>query len=177
MKLLVPLLALLLIGTTYAADNDKSPQLIRSKPVEFRTLLATDQSPAGKIFEVEAKNIWQRTMIKLHKGDAVIIAYMYGKWSVNPNREAHDAIGYPNSPVENDSYVMKIHNEGALCGKIGKDGKPFYIGNTMKVVAENDGELFLIANDDVKSAEGAGYSDNSGALGIVIYELGQDEAN
>ncbi len=171
MKLLLPLLAILLMGAVYAVDNDEAPQLLNSEPVEYRTLFATDQSPAGKIFEVGAKNIWQRTMIKLHKGEAIIIAYMYGKWSVNPDRKPHDAIGDPDTPVESDSYVMKIHNEGALCGKIGKDGKPFFIGNTMKIVAETDGELFLIANDDIKSEKGAGYSDNSGAIGIVIYEI------
>ena len=163
-RILMPVsLFILFINTVYAEapkDRDK----------EYRMQLSNLDTESGKIIEIYAEKPWQNTGVKLHKGEAVIISYLSGKWSVDPFREDHDANGYPGSTVDKDSYVLRFVNEGALCGKIGKAGKSFFIGNTREIIAEEDGELFLIANDDIQQEYGAGFEDNSGYLDIVIYK-------
>lgn len=163
-RILMPVsLFILLINTVYA----ETP---KDRNKEYRTQLSNLDTESGKIIEIYAEKPWQNTGVKLHKGEAVIISYLSGKWSVDPFREDHDANGFPGSTVDKDSYVLRFVNEGALCGKIGKAGKSFFIGNTREIIAEEDGELFLIANDDIQQEYGAGYEDNSGYLDIVIYK-------
>ena len=163
-RILVPALVFSLFISSVYADTTKVGSM------EYRTQLSNLDTESGQIIEVYAEKSWQNTGIKLQKGEAIIISYLSGKWSVDPFREDHDANGYPGSTVDKDSYVLRFVNEGALCGKIGKVGKSFYIGNSREIIAEEDGELFLIANDDIQQEFGAGYEDNSGYLEIVIYK-------
>ena len=173
-------LFVLLLGLSavagYAGDTEKA-QLCAEKCVqllEYRTQFSNVGTPAGRIIKVQAGKQWQRTGIVLHKGDSVIISYLRGKWSANLEQGMYDANGCPGAVADNESYVMRMVNEGALCGKMGKDGAPFFIGNTQEIVVEEKGELFLIINDDITQKLGVGYADNRGHLDIVIYAV-QDE--
>ena len=149
--------------------EEKSLQLLKKAVLEYRTQFSNVGTSSGKIIAVEAGKRWQRTGVLLHKGDSVIISYLRGRWSINPAQKACDGNGCPGMIADNDSYVMALVNEGALCGKIGEDGEPFFIGNTREIVAEGGGELYLVVNDDIDHERGAGFADNSGELEIVIY--------
>ncbi len=124
---------------------------------------------------ISARKRWQDTGIKLRRGETVIISYKRGYWKISPSHKYYTGAGHSKSEVRSRGYVVKGVNEGALCGKIGKDGEAFYIGNTKKIVAEEDGTLYLIANDDIHGKYGSGFKDNSGKLEYVIYRLGRKE--
>ena len=171
--LMLTLLFTLTMNISYADNNIKINSLkdLIIERIEYRTQFSNLGTKSGKVFNIYADKPWQRTSIRLNKGQSVIISYLSGKWNVNPHNDKHDANGFPNSPVDSNSYILRFVNEGALCGKIGEKGKPFFIGNTREIIAEKEGELFLVSNDDIKQKAENGYADNSGFLKVVIYEL------
>ncbi len=154
-------------GSLDSHDNgphDRGPPPAMSEMIDESTLT------------VSARKIWQDTGIKLKRGDIVIISYKRGYWKISPSHKYYTGVGRSNSEVKARGYVVRGVNEGALCGRIGKDGKAFYIGNTKKIVAEEDGTLYLIANDDIQGKYGDGFKDNTGKLEYAVYRLGRNQA-
>ncbi len=161
--------ALVLTGTVNASEAQPDDSSQKAQLAEYDTQFSNTGSASGKILRIQAAIPWQQTGITLHKGQTVIISFLSGSWCVNPAQDEYDANGCPDTPVDSDAYILRLVNEGALCGRIGKTGTPFFIGNTREIIAEDDGELFLTANDDISRSYGAGFSDNKGILNIVIY--------
>jgi hypothetical protein len=50
---------------------------------------------------------------------------------------------------------------GALIGRLGEDGKPFFVGTNFELVATKDGQLYFTVNDWT-------CEDNSGTFNLTI---------
>ncbi len=161
----------LFMNSGKASEPKQINDLIKNPMTESQPQFSNTGSRSGKIFTIQANTPWQKTGIKLHKGQSVIVSYLQGNWRVNPMQNEYDANGCPGTSVDNDAYILRLVNEGALCGRIGQDGEPFFIGNTREIIAIADGELFLCANDDINQSLGKGFNDNEGALDIVVYSI------
>jgi hypothetical protein len=61
---------------------------------------------------------------------------------------------------------------GGLVGRIGKEGKPFFIGSHRTITAREDGALFLTSNDNLGPCDevtrGSCYQDNRGSMGVCV---------
>jgi hypothetical protein len=139
----------------------------RVKTKEIVPEETTEQDEKGGI-TVRARKKWQDTGIQCSRGDVITIRYKSGLWNVNPHHSGlYDAEG-SSYIAHQHGYIVVGAAEGALCGRIGSSGQAFYIGNTGRIVADRNGTLQLIANDDYVGRYGAGFSDNKGAIKVDI---------
>lgn len=102
---------------------------------------------------------WADTNVKLETGDQVtIIATGEVFHSVEQQRKAG-----PNGElgVRFPSNVLMSADHGALIGRIGDDGEPFFVGDERQLRAASSGKLFLRVND-------TGVENNSGAFQAEI---------
>jgi len=60
-------------------------------------------------------------------------------------------------------FLMPSAPCGGLVGKIGEDGKAFFIGTSLRISAPNDGELYLATNDRAPHFE-----DNEGQFEVML---------
>jgi len=102
---------------------------------------------------------WQSTGIQLSKGDRYTIR-AEGTWLYSP-------FAGPNGPEGHrryyapDYYPLPRVRGGALIGRIGEDGRPFYVGRSTSREAEHNGLLYLRIDDDL-------LGDNRGYLTIDV---------
>ena len=120
-------------------------------------------------FVVESKKVWPSTGYSVPAGSKIVVTWLSGEWSANPAWgilvNGNGNPGYPNAKP---GYALPGAPEGALVGKIGNQA--FLIGNTGVVPANLAGMLFLAINDDVNGIYGPGYTDNIGALKVMIFK-------
>ena len=76
--------------------------------------------------------------------------------------------GNPEYSQAAPGYALPGAAEGALVGMVGN--QPFLVGNRGVVPSNLSGMLHLAINDDVKGIYGAGYTDNSGSLKVMIFK-------
>jgi hypothetical protein len=122
-------------------------------------------SITGVNFTISAVKGWQDTGINIKSNSQIIFSYQSGRWSINKDGEYTDANGYYNNYPNMIEGVCKnapLPDElsGALVGRVG-NGKVFIIGNTQKIISNNDGILFLSIND-------ACLGDNAGDVVVNI---------
>jgi len=97
---------------------------------------------------------WQSTGVQLSKGDWYTIRAK-GTWTYSP-------IAGPNGPEGHrrcrapSFYPLPNVGGGALIGRVGEDGKPFYVGKGASGPAERNGTLYLRIDDDLLG-DNAGY--------------------
>ena len=97
-----------------------------------------------EIINVEAKDGWTNTHIKVEAGDLLTIIYVSGRWSPWPGGE-YDAIGSGGDP-RCRCNVMEGVSHAALIGRIG-DFEPFLIGERYHHSIGESGILYLGIND------------------------------
>lgn len=117
--------------------------------------------------DIQADKKWQKTGFMISEGETVDIRYISGQWTANPEHpglHGPDGINISAKP----GYALPGANEGCLVGRI--NGEAFYIGANLKLPpkAKGSGELELTINDDLDGRYGAGYTDNKGALTIMV---------
>jgi hypothetical protein len=108
---------------------------------------------------VDARTPWTDAGIDVRGGqELMFVATGEVRWG--PNRR-DGAAGERNSPF-NQGRPMPDRNAGALIGRIGPNGDPFFIGNDRDPIrVRGSGRLFLGINDDY-------LGDNSGSLRVVV---------
>lgn len=123
-------------------------------------------------FTVQSKLGWQNTGVNITSSGNVMLTYLSGKWTSNPNDSGgrlFDANGNPEYVANQPCYPLNGVNEGALIGRLGANGRPFLIGNgPTRVHEDQTGQLELCINDDLDGCYGAGLSDNIGSVTIKI---------
>jgi hypothetical protein len=108
---------------------------------------------------VYAYRDWQGTAHYLHPGDSFTVRAR-GEWLYSPFVGLHGPAGsaYHLAPL---AYPLPDYAGGALIGRIGESGQPFYVGTHTTGSADEAGQLFLRIDDDR-------LGDNDGALTIEI---------
>jgi len=120
-------------------------------------------------FVVQSKQVWPSTNYSVKAGDRIVVTWLSGEWSANPAWGILvNGNGNPSFPSAKTGYAMPGQPEGALVGKVGNS--VFLVGNTAVVPANLAGTLYLAINDDVNGIYGAGYTDNIGALKVMIFK-------
>jgi hypothetical protein len=116
---------------------------------------------------VDARQKWQDTGVKVDPGERVTIVYKSGTWTANP------ATGYVNADgnrtyIAKAGYTLQGAREGALIGKVAEQA--FLVGNSGAVPSGLTGKLYLCINDDLSMRYGDGFSDNRGTITVEIEE-------
>jgi len=109
--------------------------------------------------QVHAYRGWQRTTYSLRTGDQYEIRAT-GEWLYSPQVGFHGPQGsrYHSAPP---FYPLPGIPGGALIGRVGESGLPFYVGAQASGEAAYPGELYLRIDDDR-------LGDNAGALAVEI---------
>jgi hypothetical protein len=107
---------------------------------------------------VSARRGWQSTDVLVKRGDKVQIRAR-GTWLYTPG-EYHGPQGHERYRAP-ECYPLPDVPGGALIGRTGKDGEPFYVGDSFTFRARRAGCLFLRIDDDV-------LSDNEGHMTVEV---------
>ena len=101
---------------------------------------------------------WQSVGVRVREGDEVRILAQ-GTWLYTPE-EYHGPEGHRRyrSPA---FYPLPNVPGGALIGRIGEDGEPFYVGQHVRWRANESGLLYLRIDDDI-------LSDNDGWVAVEV---------
>ncbi|HEY71845.1 MAG: hypothetical protein DRJ03_03165 [Chloroflexi bacterium] len=101
---------------------------------------------------------WQSVGVRVREGDEVRILAQ-GTWLYTPG-EYHGPEGHRrySSPA---FYPLPNVPGGALIGRIGEDGEPFYVGQRVRWRANESGPLYLRIDDDI-------LSDNDGWVAVEV---------
>jgi len=106
---------------------------------------------------VYAYRQWQSTGLKLNAGDRFTITAR-GEWSYSPVVGLTDPEGGLPAPAY---YPLPYVSGGALIGRVGENGAPFYVGWRATGSAAEAGPLYVRINDDL-------LGDNRGELRLEI---------
>ncbi len=101
---------------------------------------------------LDAKSDWADSGVAVQPGQDLLIAAA-GTWQAGPLMPPADADGYRDE--------VALLRRGALVGKIGEQGRPFYIGQILLLEPTKAGKLYLAMNDDARD-------DNQGSLTVTI---------
>lgn len=101
---------------------------------------------------------WQSVGIQVQTGDVLQIRAK-GNWMYTPD-EYHGPEGHARY-LAPSFYPLPNVPGGALIGRIGEHGKPFYVGRRVTWVATRDGLLYLRIDDDI-------LSDNDGWVAVEV---------
>jgi len=143
MLVILPLLALCLFTSlTLRADG---------RPIQKTDLIEQ---------RIYAYRGWQSVGLTLHPGE-VLTVKARGRWLYSPDVGYHgpqgSSVQFP-APVY---YPLPNKIGGCLIGRIGEQGRPFYVGRGTTVMAETLGLLYLRINDDI-------VTDNDGYVTIEV---------
>ncbi len=101
---------------------------------------------ALKADHVYAYRGWQSTGVQLSTGDWYAIraegSWLYSPYAGPNGPEGHRRFSAPNF------YPLPQVPGGALIGRVGEDGSPFYVGNRASGMADRNGLLYLRIDDD-----------------------------
>jgi hypothetical protein len=101
---------------------------------------------------------WQSVGMQLQAGDLVTI-WAEGEWLYTPG-EFHGPEGHARYPAPT-FYPVPYVAGGALIGRVGEGGEPFYVGKRATVEALQAGRLYLRIDDDI-------LSDNEGWVEVRV---------
>ena len=102
---------------------------------------------------------WQSTGVQLARGDEYMIRAR-GNWLYSPFAGLNGAEGHRRYRAP-DWYPWPNVGGGALIGRVGEDGKPFYVGRGASGVSDRNGLLYLRIDDDL-------LGDNKGSLTFEV---------
>lgn len=107
---------------------------------------------------VYAYRDWQSVGVRVHAGDVLHIRAK-GEWMYTPG-DYHGPEGHPRYAAPS-FYPLPGVRGGALLGRVGEDGDPFYVGRRATWPVDRDGTLYLRIDDDV-------LSDNDGFVTVEV---------
>jgi hypothetical protein len=133
---------------------------------------------------IYANQSWQDSGININSSANVIVNYVGGLWTSNPNVDhgtvvfMYDANGNPGYIAHQAGYTLLGAHEGCLCGKVANSANEntpvFFVGNNAVIPNTTTGRLYLVINDDLEGIYGAGLADN---LGQIIVMASSAEAS
>ena len=120
-------------------------------------------------FSVSAADGWQETGIDIQEDQSYFIKVREGAtWSAMKSKPPHDAEGIKG---EKRNYHIPEKNLGALIGRIGDKGEPFYIGKKKANLSRNEsGALQLAIHDKHTKKDSMGLNDNEGSILVMIFK-------
>jgi hypothetical protein len=89
---------------------------------------------------------WQSVGVQVQAGDVLQI-HAQGDWMYTPG-EHHGPEGHAHYRAPN-FYPLPNVPGGALIGRVGEDGEPFYVGKRVTWEATRDGLLYMRIDDDI----------------------------
>jgi hypothetical protein len=101
---------------------------------------------------------WQSVGVRVNPGDMLHIR-AEGTWSYTPG-EYHGPAGHPRYGAPG-FYPLPHVPGGALIGRIGEEGEPFYVGKGVNWPVTRSGTLYLRIDDDI-------LSDNEGWVTVEV---------
>jgi hypothetical protein len=101
---------------------------------------------------------WQSTSVRVNP-DEVVEIRAEGRWLYTPG-EYHGPQGHARYPAPSFYPISGIPG-GALIGRLGEGGAPFWVGEHTTMLATEPGTLYLRINDDM-------LGDNDGWVEVVI---------
>lgn len=107
--------------------------------------------------QIYAYRDWQSLGKRVKRGDQLLIE-AEGQWHYTPD-DYHGPQGHPRFMAP--SFYPVSGPGGALIGRIGEKGKPFYVGRRSHLVVNREGLLYLRINDDI-------LSDNDGSVTVDL---------
>jgi hypothetical protein len=107
---------------------------------------------------VYAYRDWQSLGVRVHAGEVLHIR-AEGTWMYTPG-EYHGPEGHARYAAP-DFYPLPGVPGGALLGRIGEGGDPFYVGRRLTRRVDRDGTLYLRIDDDI-------LSDNDGFVTVEV---------
>ena len=144
---------------------------------QYETRLETVALPPGGKREVTVIGAgdWRDSGIRVQRGETYKIAAA-GQWKANPFCNPTDASGFgEETPLCFRSPLalgpVPQANFQTLIGRIGPDGNPFMVGNTLLLDAQSEGNLALRMNDMNEFL-----GDNSGQMTVAIERHGRPSA-
>lgn len=118
-------------------------------------------------YKVAAYRDWQSASLFLESGDRYHITAV-GEWQYSPIIKLHGPRGNPMATFDYSSrafvppsYPSQMDPGGALLGRVGETGTPFYVGDETWGAAAQPGLLYFRINDDL-------LGDNVGYLTLSI---------
>jgi hypothetical protein len=112
-----------------------------------------------RFIEVEAIDPWTGTIFKIKPGTQIDIK---ATGYISPNGVVQGTANGTKGPAYWVNYsVLKSAEHGALIGKIGENGKPFFVGENYSKKVTDTGYLYLGIND-------TNITDNSGVFEVTI---------
>jgi hypothetical protein len=112
---------------------------------------------------VYAYRDWQSTGLQLDRGDRFTIRAQ-GEWLYSPFAGPNGPEGHVRYRAP-DFYPLPGVGGGALIGRVGEDGRPFYVGRFAAGQADRNGLLYLRIDDDL-------LGDNAGSLMLDTQVIG-----
>jgi hypothetical protein len=123
------------------------------RPGEWKPTRRADE----RTYTIFSYRQWQSVGLKLEAGDRYTLRAT-GEWAYSPLVGLHGPTG--GMPAVS-SYPMPGWRGGALLGRIGEDGAPFYVGARLSGYAVEAGLLYLRINDDL-------LGDNQGEMQVTV---------
>lgn len=108
--------------------------------------------------EIFAYRDWQSVGIEVRQGDVLTIRAR-GEWLYTPG-EWNGPAGHPRYRAPSYYPIPGVAG-GALIGKIGEKGRPFYVGEIYSTRTREAGQVYLRIDDDI-------LSDNEGKLEVDV---------
>lgn len=147
--------AFALLGTTLAQDTDvyglpKKPEIPDHVEAAEPPKDIAEAGAETVTATIQAKNEWTSAGVRVRKG-IKYRASASGEWHMGGfcGRSGPSGTG-SNSPLCFSfipPFILPQYQVGTLIGKIGQDGKPFLVGESLEFEAERDGTLYLRHND------------------------------
>ncbi|MFC1974820.1 hypothetical protein ACFLXQ_00300 [Chloroflexota bacterium] len=101
---------------------------------------------------------WQSVGVRVRDGDTLKIR-ANGTWLYTPG-EYHGPEGHPRYGAPS-FYPLPGVRGGALIGRIGENGRPFFVGRYTTQWIDEEGTLYLRIDDDI-------LSDNEGYMAVEV---------
>lgn len=161
------LLACGLCATALAQDTDmfglpKRPEIPEHTESAEPPRDITEAGAEAVSTTIQARSEWNSAGVRVRKGIKYRVTAS-GEWHMGGfcARSGPSGLG-SNTPLCFSfipPFILPQHQIGTLIGKIGQDGRPFAIGESLEFEAERDGTLFLRHNDPKGLT-----NDNSGSV-------------
>lgn len=127
--------------------------------------------PLEKTIQVPANQIWVNSGVEVLYGRRLVVTAKgmvssSPDFLISPNGESALAPEATGNPF--DDFVAPGLRRQALIGRIGRTGKPFFVGSRFDTLATDSGTLYLCINDRLCNPC---FSDNSGAWQVTIKHM------